>query len=74
MKRLISSGSGQNENSNTNQGVELAVPGQKSADPPADKPKIPSRDAPLRWVSLAVFGAVTVSMMLVLIILVAIPQ
>ena len=59
----------------TNEGVELAVPGQKptvqSGDSPP-KPKLPSKDAPIRWGALTVFLAVNVVMMLVLIILIAI--
>ena len=56
------------------EGVELAVPGQKPAAPsdaPA-KPKVPSKDSPLRWGALAIFLGVNVIMMVILIILIAI--
>ena len=59
----------------SNEGVELAVPGQKPAVGSGDdseKPKVPSKDAPLRWGALTIFLVVNVIMMLVLIILIAI--
>lgn len=57
------------------EGVEMAVSGQKQADPvksdaPA-KPKVPSKDSPLRWGALTIFLAVNVILLLVLIILIA---
>lgn len=58
----------------TNEGVELAVPGQKptvQSGDDSEKPKVPSKDSPLRWGALAIFLSVNVTIMLVLIILVA---
>lgn len=58
-----------------NEGVELAVPGQKPAvqgGNDSEKPKVPSKDSPLRWGALTIFLVVNVIMMLVLIILIAI--
>ncbi len=74
IKPLIGDGGGkQGGGGGGGGGVELAVPGQKPAgDPDADKPKVPSRDAPLRWTVLGLFAAVTTIMMLILIILIAI--
>ena len=56
------------------EGVELAVPGQKPAAPSdaPEKPKVPSKDSPLRWGALTIFLAVNVIMMIILIILIAI--
>ena len=59
----------------TNEGVELAVPGQKPTIQGGDappKPKVPSKDAPIRWGALTVFLAVNVVTMVILIILIAI--
>ena len=73
VKRLIGDGEARNQSNNQQQGVELAVPGQKPPEPSgANKPKVPSNDAPLRWAALAVFGGVTIIMMIVLLILIAI--
>lgn len=72
MKRLIGDGDSRNQSNTQQQGVELAVPGQKPSEPAADKPKTPSADAPLRWLALAVFGVITIFIMIVLLILIAI--
>ena len=61
----------------TSEGVELAVLGQKLTvvqNNDSEKPKVPSKDSPLRWGALTIFLAVNVTMMLVLIILIAIEQ
>lgn len=75
IKPLISGGAGDGQKkAPVDEGVELAVPGQKPAAPsdaPA-KPKVPSKDSPLRWGALTIFLAVNVVMMLILIILIAI--
>lgn len=58
----------------TNEGVELAVPGQKptvQSGGDSEKPKVPSKDSPLRWGALTIFLVVNVIMMLILIILIA---
>ena len=72
LKPLVGSGDGRSQTQQQQQGVELAVPGQKPSEPAADKPKTPSSDAPLRWAALAVFGAVTILIMIVLLVLIAI--
>ena len=56
-----------------NEGVELAVPGQKPTVQSSDseKPKVPSKDSPLRWAALTLFLVVNVIVMIVLIILIA---
>ena len=71
LKPLVGGGSTGGSTKDPQQGVELAVPGDKPQEP-ADKPKVPSADAPIRWAALAVFGLVTISMMIVLLILIAI--
>lgn len=54
------------------QGVELAVVGQKpKAEPATDERKPPSHDAPVRWGALAIFEGVIIPLIIVLIILVA---
>ena len=62
------------EKQSPGEGVEMAVPGQKPSaqDDGPPKPKLPSKDAPLRWGALTVFLVVNIVMMLVLIILIAI--
>ena len=58
----------------TNEGVELAVPGQKPDAPGSvpPKPKLPSKDSPIRWGALAIFLTVNVVVMVILTILIAI--
>ena len=73
IKPLISSSSGGGKHGPPGEGVELAVPGQKPAAPvdEPEKPKVPSKDSPLRWGALTIFLSVNVVMMLVLLILIA---
>lgn len=73
VKPFIGGGSGPEKDPNQ-QGVELAVPGQKPSGAASDKParKPPSHDAPLRWAAVAVFGGITVPIMIALIVLIAI--
>ena len=75
IKPLIGSGADKGQKKTpVDEGVELSVPGQKPtapSDAPA-KPKVPSKDSPLRWGSLAIFLTVNVVVMLILIILIAI--
>ena len=71
LKPLIGQGNGSGKDG-AQGGVELAVPGQKPDKPAEDKPKVPSQDSPLRWVGFAVFGGITIPVMIVLIILVAV--
>ncbi len=73
IKTLVSGG-GKGSSSEKNQGVELAVLGEKPAEPGADEPKLPSRDSPLRWAGLVVFAAVSIPLLLTIIILIGIPQ
>lgn len=59
-----------------NVGVELAVTGtpgsvQEPGSTPS-KPKVPSKDSPIRWVMLLIFGTLIVLFTVVLMILVAI--
>ena len=58
----------------TSEGVELAVPGQKPDAPgnAPQKPKMPSKDSPIRWGALTIFLSVNVVVMVILIILIAI--
>ena len=59
-----------------NEGVELAIPGEKpeikNDGPP--KPKLPSKDAPIRWGALSVVLAVNLAMLVILVILIATGQ
>ena len=56
------------------EGVELAVPGEKPAAPSdaPPKPKMPSKDAPIRWGALSIFLSVNLVVMIILVILIAI--
>lgn len=63
-------------NKPSTRGVELAVVGVNTD--PADgedemnKPKVPSKDSPVRWSAFGLFAAVAIPFLIVLIILIAI--
>ena len=74
VKPLLTHSSSPEKTSPGSGGVELAVVGGSGdkSEPSEDKPKIPSKDAPLRWLFLGIFLAVLIPIMIALIVMVAI--
>jgi hypothetical protein len=75
VKPLVGNSTNSNKQPKQDVGVELAVPGHTNDPDPPDqltKPKVPSRDAPIRWISFLIFLVVMVVFIAILIILVAI--
>ena len=73
MKPLVGNASADSGMPNENRGVELTVIGPNSEqDEELPKPKVPSKDSPIRWLSFLLFIVMISLFVIILIILVAI--
>lgn len=71
MKPLVGTSSN-GKTAKVDMGVELTVPGATSEPEAPAKPKTPSRDSPIRWLSLFLFLVVIILFLIVLVVMVAI--